>query len=235
MIKTYNYNDRVQISTHFNSSEFRCKCSKAHSYKIDTELINKLEELRSKLNCSKIIITSGYRCSSHDKNVGGSGKGQHTLGNACDCILYDKNGKVISTKIVSCKAQDIGFRGIANITKDYSYIHLDVRSSGRYYGNEIYGTYTVTNDFYKYYGIPRENKFNLTRLLKKGCKGNDVKKLQEELIKRGYSVGKYGADGILGNDSSKAIAKFQKDNNLVPDKIVGRDTAHKLGWTYQGK
>lgn len=78
-------------------------------------------------------------------------------------------------------------------------------------------------------------QFNLTRLLKKEVRGNDVKELQRELVKRGYSVGKYGADGIFGNETEKAVKKFQKDNKLTQDGIVGKNTAHKLGWLYKGE
>ena len=85
MIKAYVYGDRTQLSPHFRSSEFQCKCGKAHDTLISDELVSKLEALYAKLNCSKIIVTSGYRCVTHDKNVGGSGTGQHTKGTAADC------------------------------------------------------------------------------------------------------------------------------------------------------
>ena len=79
-------------------------------------------------------------------------------------------------------------------------------------------------------------QFNLTRILKVGVRGNDVKELQRELIKRGYSVGKYGVDGIFGIDTHKAVKQFQKDNKLdLIDGIVGKQTAHKLNWLYKGE
>ena len=80
MIKTYDYNDTTQLSPHFNAKEFKCKCGKEHEILITEELVEKLETLYEKLNCSKIIVTSGYRCTAHDKTVGGSGTGQHTKG-----------------------------------------------------------------------------------------------------------------------------------------------------------
>lgn len=157
MLKTFKYNDNTQLSTHFNSSEFRCKCGQVHDYIIDTTLVDKLDELYSVLGATKGIISSGYRCPTHDKAVGGNGSGQHTKGTACDIKFYDKQGNAISSKIVSCKAQDLGFGGIANINTAYTYTHLDVRTGSKYYGNEIYGTNSVTNDFYTYYGIIKDN------------------------------------------------------------------------------
>ena len=116
MIKTYGYTDNTQLSSHFNAQEFRCKCGKEHDFQIDDDLITKLETLYAALNCSKIIVTSGFRCVAHDKSVGGNGTGQHTLGKAADTCCYGQDGQPISSKTVCCKAQDIGFGGIANIT-----------------------------------------------------------------------------------------------------------------------
>lgn len=156
MIKTYNHNDDIALSPHFSAYEFRCLCGANHTIKLSTELIEKLEQLYKALNCSRIIITSGYRCAEHDKNVGGNGEGQHTKGTACDCICYDQNNEPISSKNVSCVAQELGFGGIANITSDYIYTHLDVRTSNFWKGDETKGTSTVTNDFYSYFNIKRE-------------------------------------------------------------------------------
>jgi GH25 family lysozyme M1 (1,4-beta-N-acetylmuramidase) len=152
MSKTYKYSDTTQLSPHFNISEFRCKCGKEHETLNNPELIEKLEKLFTALNCSKIIVTSGYRCKQHDKNVGGSGTGQHTLGNAADICCYGQDGQPISSKVVCCKAQDIGFTGIANITAAYQYTHVDVRTDSKWYGDEVHGNSTVTDDFYKYFG-----------------------------------------------------------------------------------
>lgn len=152
MSKTYDFSNKTQLSPHFNISEFRCKCGKEHETLNNPELIDKLEKLYAALNCSKIIVTSGYRCAAHDKTVGGSGTGQHTLGNAADICCYDQDGQPISSKVVCCKAQDIGFRGIANITAAYQYTHVDVRPNGKWHGDEVHGNSTVTDDFYKYFG-----------------------------------------------------------------------------------
>lgn len=94
-----------QISTHFHSSEF--KCQHCENIKIDENLVNKLENIFSKLNASKCIISSGYRCPEYDKIIGGF-VGKHAEGLASDCCFYDKNGKMIPSKIVCCVAYDLG-------------------------------------------------------------------------------------------------------------------------------
>lgn len=78
-------------------------------------------------------------------------------------------------------------------------------------------------------------KYNLTRTLRKGYKGNDVKKLQTDLMALGYSVGRWGADGTFGEDTKTAVKSFQRAKKLSADGVVGKDTAHALGWLYNGK
>ena len=156
MIKTFKSTDKTQLTTHFNVSEFRCKCGGSHDTKLDTDLADKLEKLHTAMNCSKIIINSGYRCSSHDKNVGGSGTGQHVNGCAADIVCYDQKRNKISSKKVSCVAQDVGFGGIANIDSTYTATHVDTRTANFWKGDEVKTTaYSVTDDFYKYYGLSK--------------------------------------------------------------------------------
>ena len=174
-VNHYDYNDSTQLSPHFNVREFRCSCGKSHETLLASELIDKLESLYTALNCSKIIVTSGYRCPEHDKAVGGTSSGQHTKGTAADVCCYGQDGQPISSKTVCCKAQDLGFTGIANITSSYQYTHLDVRTSGKWYGDEVHGNGTVTEDFYKYFGIKKTTE--TTSILK----GIDVSYCQNEV------------------------------------------------------
>ena len=173
-VNHYDYNDSTQLSPHFNAREFRCSCGKSHETLLASELVDKLEALYTALNCSKIIVTSGYRCPEHDKAVGGTSSGQHTKGTAADVCCYGQDGQPISSKMVCCKAQDLGFTGIANITSSYQYTHLDVRTSGKWYGDEVYGNGTVTEDFYKCFGIPKTDAKNI-------LKGIDVSYCQNEV------------------------------------------------------
>lgn len=237
-IKSYPYNSNEKLSEHFKVSEFRCKCGKTHIIKIDTVLVDKLEKLYAEFNCSKITVVSGYRCVAHDKAVGGTGKGQHTLGRAVDVRLYDKDGKIINTKYVSCVAQDLGFRGIANINKTYTNIHLDNRANGKYYGNEPVSKNTVTTDFYKYYGISKAEIDSMTTSgtstdttwksstgqsgpnpdLSKWPNTRDpkIKELQKILNDKGASL---VVDGYAGKKTYSAVIKYTisyKDKDQGP-------------------
>lgn len=71
-----------------------------------------------------------------------------------------------------------------------------------------------------------QNKPVLTRILRFGATGNDVKELQKKLgIK---------ADGIFGKQTKLAVLVFQGKNGLVRDAIVGKKTATKLGFNWKG-
>ena len=64
--------------------------------------------------------------------------------------------------------------------------------------------------------------------LRKGAEGNITKLAQERLISLGYDLGEHGADGDFEIDTYNAVVKFQKDNWLTPDGIVGQNTWRKL-------
>lgn len=214
MIKKYEFGDTTQLSPHFNAKEFRCKCGKEHDFEVNEKLVENLERLYEALNCSKIIVTSGYRCTAHDKNVGGNGTGQHTKGNAADICCYGQDGQPISSKTVCCTAQDIGFGGIANINTSYQYTHVDVRTGSKWYGDETKGNSSVTSNFYQYFGIQKEDK-NL-------MKGIDV-----SVHNGNIDWNKVKADGIdfailragYGRELSQKDKKFE--DNYAGAKAVG--------------
>lgn len=67
-------------------------------------------------------------------------------------------------------------------------------------------------------------------MLRNGDENEYVKMLQNELIELGYDLGKWGADGDFGDCTEIAVKKFQKDNGLEVDGIVGPIT-----WEYIAK
>ena len=214
-ILTYKFDDQTQLSPHFNAREFRCQCGQPHETLIASELIDKLEALYTALNCSKIIVTSGYRCPEHDKAVGGTSSGQHTKGTAADVCCYRQDGQPISSKTVCCKAQDLGFTGIANITSSYQYTHLDVRTSGKWYGDEVYGNGTVTDDFYKYFGMEKSEPETKNLL-----KGIDVSYAQGVI-----DWEKVKASGLV--DFAILRAGYGKETSQIDDQFSLNYTACK--------
>lgn len=66
------------------------------------------------------------------------------------------------------------------------------------------------------------------RTIRQGDRGEDVKKMQEILIRDGFNVGSTGADGIFGKNTKAAVVDFQKANGLAADGICGPRTWEKL-------
>lgn len=235
-IKKFDCNSTKKITKNISVKELKCLGKgHIHTTSIDIDHINNIQKFMDINGYNKVIFSCGYRCKEYERSKGRAGTSQHCISCATDQKFF-KNGKIVSAKEVCCKAQDFGFKGIGYI--DSNYVHLDSRTIGTYRGDETkgYSNNVPNGDFYTYFGIKKEEtKYNLTRTLQKGSKGNDVKQLQKTLIELGYSVGKYGADGSFGNDTENAVKKFQKAKGITQDGKVGKNTAHKLGWTYKNK
>lgn len=109
--------------TNFQIKEFACKDG-TDEIKIDDELVEKLQVLRSYYGKS-LIINSGYRSNAHNSKVGGSPNSQHLLGKACDIVI-----KGITPSTLSTMAKKIGFTGVGTY-KDF--VHVDTRKNVSYW------------------------------------------------------------------------------------------------------
>lgn len=65
-------------------------------------------------------------------------------------------------------------------------------------------------------------------LLRYGDKGECVRSAQLLLIGRGYSCGRCGADGEIGQDTYNAVVAFQRATGLQQDGIIGAQTWARL-------
>lgn len=83
-------------------------------------------------------------------------------------------------------------------------------------------TVVVLNNGDKYEGTIEEKVYALgERTLRNGDEGDDVKTLQNCLLKLNISVGDYGADGDFGDDTEKAVKAFQEKYKLKVDGVYG--------------
>lgn len=247
-MSTYNYNDRKQLSQHFNVQEFKCKCGKAHDIIIDNTLVDRLERLYKIADCSRITITSGYRCPTHSRNVGGSASDAHTVGIASDIMCYDKQGKLKNPWLVAACAEQAGFSGIGVMS---TALHVDVRNSSNYKNSHWFGDETTGNNNIQTFiksstqssdavknlqtilnnkgnklvvdGIIGKNTLNVLHAytINRGDKGELTKWVQEKLNTKGFNCGT--ADGIAGNNTMNAIHEFQKSNGLGVGYLGGTD------------
>lgn len=60
-----------------------------------------------------------------------------------------------------------------------------------------------------------------SRILRNGDEGADVKEMQSGLIRLGYDLGKWGADGDFGDATEQAVIAFQRDHGLDDDGEFG--------------
>lgn len=91
----------------------------------------------------------------------------------------------------------------------------------------------TTDNGWTHYAIPNgmDGKIDPDRkpTLRRGDKGEYVTLLQTQLDRKGYDIGKSGIDGIFGKATEAAVKKFQTDNGLTADGIVGKKTWEALG------
>lgn len=116
------------LSRHFSSSEFACKCGLRGLKQSDgycggkswpsLELVGKLEELRAAIG-KPILVTSGCRCRKYNQTIGGATASQHLLGTAADVTVQG-----MAPSEVAAVAERVGFGGIGRYK---TFTHVDVR------------------------------------------------------------------------------------------------------------
>lgn len=162
-VKTYSSmrNGNDALSPHFRVREFACKDG-SDKVLIESGLIDVLEKVFKHFNCSKINITSGYRTPTHDKKVGGKGRGNHVEGKAADFVAYDKSGNKIPSAKIVLYLEDIGVKGIGYRCGGGEYAtHIDVNYRvNKWYGDEkismsknIWDIKSGCRSFYTYLGV----------------------------------------------------------------------------------
>lgn len=94
-------------------------------------------------------------------------------------------------------------------------------------------TVIVGNDGPKAEDAPAPAKLG-ARDLRRGCKGEDVKELQRDLMKLGYALPKCGADGDFGTETDKAVKTFQLDHGLLADGVMQEEDFKALAAALNG-
>ena len=114
--------NNLKVAKHFKLSEFACPC--CNLIMLHPKLLAKLMELRNTLE-SPVYITSGYRCSKYNRQIGGVTNSYHGIGLAADIKVKDIN---LITLLEIC--ENIDFNGIGVYEKK-NFLHLDVRPTKR--------------------------------------------------------------------------------------------------------
>lgn len=103
----------------FKRVEFECKCG-CGMMAVDAELLKVLEDVREYFN-KPVSITSGNRCETHNKNVGGAANSQHTKGIAVDIRVKDVDASDVYKYLDEKYPNSYGI-GNANM-----FTHIDTR------------------------------------------------------------------------------------------------------------
>ncbi|OKH35597.1 hypothetical protein NIES2119_20130 [[Phormidium ambiguum] IAM M-71] len=87
----------------------------------------------------------------------------------------------------------------------------------------------LNHSFVEGFGVSSPEGFRVLRLTQPFMQGEDVRKVQQALIKLGYLIGVLEPDAIYSIATENAVRKFQQDRDLVVDGIAGPATREKLG------
>ena len=104
---------------YFKMQQFKCKCG-CQQNNISPVLVQMLDVARSTAGIP-FIITRGYRCKKHNKNVGGVTDSQHCNGNAVDIVWKDYNQLYLMINALLLA----GFNRIG-IHYQKKFIHVDI-------------------------------------------------------------------------------------------------------------
>lgn len=88
MIVEYKKGQVLKLSNDFNVKDFHCHCSHpscTFTY-VDTDLVDYLQKKRDEIGMP-IYLDCGFRCTLHNKEVGGKIGSQHLTGKAADITL----------------------------------------------------------------------------------------------------------------------------------------------------
>jgi uncharacterized protein YcbK (DUF882 family) len=109
------------LSKHFTLAEFACRCCRR--VKVSPRLVKALEELRE-LAGAPITVTSGYRCPTHNRAVGGKPRSQHVEGIAADIRI----GALTVEEMYRLALQVSAFlNGGIGVYPQEGFIHVDTR------------------------------------------------------------------------------------------------------------
>lgn len=216
---TYKKGQKTKLSENFNSLEFDCHGSGCCSETIiNPKLVEYVQEIRDHFGKS-ITVTSGYRCPVHNKRIGGATGSRHSKGDAADIVVSG-----VAPREVAKYAESIGIKGIGlyETNADGHFTHIDTRDvKSFWYGQNEAKRTTFGGSTPAPTPAPTPQPSINNNVLSIGDTGEDVRELQEWLVKLGYNVGSKGPDGDFGSKTYAAVIDFQRKNNLDDDGIVG--------------
>lgn len=111
-----------KLSPHFLKEEFACNHCGDLPKNPPQELLDILEDLREEFD-NPVVINSGYRCPTHNNNVGGVKNSRHLAGDAADVVVKGVDPHDVYVFL----NERVGSAG--GVGKYNSFTHVDTRGA----------------------------------------------------------------------------------------------------------
>lgn len=220
----------------FRKSEFKCPDCGGYGVGIASALVDVLQDLRDKYG--SLNITSGYRCTKHNKHVGGASNSWHLKGQAAD--FYFASG-ILGNQKTRIKVRD-EIKKMANVHYTYCNVNGDHPGMGNAIHVDVYlvdtdvkewqrmmnGQYNAGLQVEGSYGPASQASANKNYLYRGKNAPIHISWLQQQLKWRGYDLGPHGIDSSFGPQVEKCLKQFQRDHGLAQDGKCGAETTRKL-------
>ena len=112
----------------FKREEFACQCGCGFDT-VDYELAEVLDDVRLYFR-EPVTITSGCRCASHNRSIGGAENSQHVMGRASDIKVKDTEPRLVYNYLNSKYPEKYGI-GLYS-----GWVHIDTRNNKARWGNK---------------------------------------------------------------------------------------------------
>ena len=236
-VTTYSKTNNKALSKNFKVLEFACKGNDCNTVKIDTKLVEYLQKIRDHFG-KAVTINSGYRCSKHNKRVGGATASYHVKGQAADIVVAG-----IKPAEVAKYAESIGVLGIGLYD---NFVHIDTRTKKSFWrGNaqikqDTFGGAVSKVSVQEWQKAAVADGFKL-KSGADGIWGNECIAVAKTAVCKKRVTFKYknltkivqkaigvAQDGKFGEETKTAVINWQKSVGLVADGEVGINSWKKI-------
>ena len=221
-IKTYTKGSNTKLSANFNSSEFDCHGSGCcSSTLVDDKLVTYLQQIREHFG-KPVNISSGYRCATHNKNIGGATKSRHSKGQAADIYISG-----VTPAEIAKYAESIGILGIGlyETSIDGFFVHVDTRETKSFW----YGQKEASRTTFGGTTVATNNKIDTSAVKDTAA---DPKVIWDYFKAKGLND--FGIAGLMGNLYAESGLKPTNLQNTY-EKKLGYTDAEYTAAVDQGK
>lgn len=221
-IKTYAKGSNTKLSANFNSSEFDCHGSGCcSSTLVDDKLVTYLQQIREHFG-KPVNISSGYRCATHNKNIGGATNSRHSKGQAADIYISG-----VAPAEIAKYAESIGVLGIGlyETNSDGFFVHVDTRETKSFW----YGQKEASRTTFGGTTVATNNKIDTSAVKDTAA---DPKVIWDYFKVKGLND--FGIAGLMGNLYAESGLKPTNLQNTY-EKKLGYTDAEYTAAVDQGK